>query len=182
MEKEERRILALDTASHKTGYAIYIDGKITESDTWTLKSTNHLSDLHKRISGAITKHRITMILAEDIFKSDDPRKISAYKALSECRGVVMLVAQDKDIPFKTLTPLEAKQIMWGYKRGQEIPREEQKARMIRRIEKLGYILNEDRNGKKDDDQADAIGLLISYLRKYRLPIEHPDGSKEGLRI
>lgn len=181
MENYEKRILALDTASRKTGYAIYIEGKIIESGTWILSTDKPLSDLEKRISGAISKHRITKILAEDIFKSDDPKKKSAYEVLGKCRGIVEYVSQKKDIPFTTLDPIRAKSQMWGYspykKIHQDLTRDQHKERMIRATEKLGYTLNENRNGKKDDDQADAIGLLIGYLRVFGLPIEHPNGSQ-----
>ena len=42
-------------------------------------------------------------------------------------------------------------------------------RMINRVKKLGYELETD----KSDDEADAIGIMITYLDDKSLPVTHP---------
>ena len=41
--------------------------------------------------------------------------------------------------------------------------------MIKRIKKLGYSLEKD----NADDEADAIGLLITYLNNHNYIVKHP---------
>lgn len=83
-------ILALDTSSSKTGYAIYKNGKITEHGsirliskgvTDTERTQNRLGQLYAKVCNLISKHKVTQLVAEDIFKDSDPRKRSAVEIL-----------------------------------------------------------------------------------------------------
>lgn len=164
-------ILALDTASHKTGYAIYKDGKILDSGVWVLKRDENFLDLYRHIKRTINAYDINVILAEDIFKAED--KTNAYEVLCECRGIIQLCTQQYKLQeTRFLSPLRVKQLIWGYnpkakKTHRNITRTEQKNIMIRCMQNMGYIAQD--NTK--DDEADAIGLLIAFfkLRNYTPP-------------
>lgn len=170
-------ILSLDTASNITGYAIYRNGKITDSGAWKIDQSNPFSDLEVKITSALKKHNVTHIVAEDIYKSYDARLQSAFDKLSKCHGVLNLIGEKTAIPLTLVDPRKAKREMWGYTTARPsyrtMPRAEQKARMIRAVERLGYTLSTDRNGNKSDDQADAIGILITLLRAHNIPVTHP---------
>lgn len=161
-------------ASHKTGYAIYQNGEIVKHGAWKI---NQLSDLESKITTALTKYQIAQIVAEDIYKSQDTRLQSAFGVLSKCHGVLNLISEKTQTPISLIDPRRAKRKMRGYTTANAIhrimPRSEQKARMCKAVERLGYKLDTDRNGNKDNDQADAIGILITYLGDYKMPIFHP---------
>lgn len=42
--------------------------------------------------------------------------------------------------------------------------------MCNAVERLGYILSADFNGNRDNDAADAIGILITYLNAHNIPM------------
>ena len=170
-------ILALDTARKITGYAIYKDGAITESGTWKINQKQLFSDLERKITSVLNKYHPTVIVAENIYKSQDTRLQSVFDKLSQCHGVLHLISEKTAIPLHLIDPRRAKREMWGYTTAnathRTMPREQQKARMIRAVERLGYILDTDCNGNKSNDQADAIGILITYVRAYKIPVRHP---------
>lgn len=181
-------ILALDTASYTTGYAVYKNGSITaygsiklrgKGTTDTERTQDRISQLYVKVRDLISKHEITQIVAEDIFRDSDPKKKSAVEVLAMCRGAIMGANTQMQLPsIQFINPLRAKNYMWGYtssrKDHREMSHEEHKARMCRAIERLGYILNTDRKGNKDNDTADAIGILITYLNGRNIPVKHPN--------
>lgn len=181
-------ILALDTSSSKTGYAIYKNGKITEHGsirliskgvTDTERTQNRLGQLYAKVCNLISKHKVTQLVAEDIFKDSDPRKRSAVEILGQCRGIIVASnTQNQLPPIIFINPLKVKHDIWGYsssiRQHRTLSRSEHKERMIRAVERLGYQLKTDCNGNKDNDQADAIGILTTYLNAHNLPVTHPN--------
>ena len=181
-------ILALDTASHKSGYAIYQDGEIITSGSIRLKGkgetdTEHTQsrviDLSHKVGNLINKYGVVQVVAEDIHYSDKTH--SAFNVLGTCRGAIWVINDISGLPpVATVNPLQAKAQMWGYNGSRqahrEMKRSKQKALMCRAVEKLGYTLNHDRNGNPDNDQADAIGLLITYLKAHKYTITHPNAN------
>lgn len=181
-------ILALDTSSSKTGYAIYKNGKITEHGSIRLlsKGTNdiertqsRLAQLYTKVCNLISKYNATQLVAEDIFRDNDQRKQSAFDILAQCRGVIVASnTQNQLPPISFINPLKVKYDIWGYTTSnrlhRQLTRQEQKQYMCRAVELLGYQLKTDRNGNKDNDQADAIGILVSYLNSHKIPVTHPN--------
>ena len=100
-------ILALDTASYTTGYAVYKKGSIrfygsirlkNKGKTHTERTQGRISQLYVKVCDLISKHGITQIVAEDIFKDNDPRKKSAVEVLAMCRGAVISANTQKELP------------------------------------------------------------------------------------
>lgn len=161
-------ILALDTAT-TTGYAIYQDGKIIDHGIWKLNILDRHKQLYAHLTQTIRKHKVTTIVAEDIFKSKDQRLISAFQVLSELRGVIELAAQRHGLKLSFLNPLIIKSHMipsFNYKT--KGTRADQKKAMINIVTRLGYVLNTTK-----DDEADALGILITYLDGMRYKVHHP---------
>lgn len=176
-------IISLDTASKKTGYAIYKNGTIITHGAWKIDQLRPFSDLERKINTTIAKYGATVIVAEDIYKSQDTRLQSAFDALSKCHGILHLISEKTQIPLTLIDPRRAKRKMWGYTTARAdhrtMTRQEQKQRMCKAVERLGYQLKTDRNGNKDNDQADAIGILITYLTAHNLPVTHPKPNKSN---
>ena len=97
-------ILSLDTASHSTGYAIYKDGTIAESgaiklrgngNTDTERTQNRLEQLYVKVCNLISKHKITQLVAEDIFNDSNPQGIRgvSWYSHSEQRPVQITANQ-----------------------------------------------------------------------------------------
>ncbi len=89
------------------------------------------------------------------------------------QGVLECVTSLSEIGLTLLNPLLVKSRMIpSFKR---YSRNEDKQRMIERIKALGYQLETE----KADDEADAIGILITYLNEYNLPVTHPKNNLTG---
>jgi Holliday junction resolvasome RuvABC endonuclease subunit len=175
----EGTLLALDMASGTTGYAIFQNGYIKASGIWKFRKIegyNNFGDLTGKITAAIEKYDITQIVAEDIYKSRDEKLQNAHEVLLQCQAIAISTSQICEVPIYFISPITVKQHMINltgtYRKLTDKERAErrkrQKAAMIREVQKLGYILNSDK-----DDEADAIGLLITYLETGGYHIEHP---------
>lgn len=150
-------ILALDGASRKTGFAVYRGGVVIKSGVWALNSKHKHLDLYNHIADTITQYHVTKVVAEDIYK--DNGKPSAWKMLGECRGVIELATQQAGVTLHYLTPVVVKHEIWHYTKAKHgtMSRTDQKQRMCNAITAKGFNLT------GGDDEADAIGLLISWL-------------------
>lgn len=172
MKKEcDEIILALDVASKKTGYAIFIGKTIVYHGTWRLKSPCYHLDLFNRITQTIQKHKVTHIVSEDIFMDSSYVRVNVYPILAECKGVVKLAVQQSGITISHCTPIRIKQHIWGMSGKRKLGRDEEKQMMIQAItNNYGYALEK----PNADDEADAIGLLITYLDNKDYKVEHPN--------
>jgi Holliday junction resolvasome RuvABC endonuclease subunit len=161
-------VLALDLASKKTGYAIYKDRKIVKSGTWKFKPESYHRELYKKVRGIVKEFSVTELVSEDIFMDSHYTKVRAYPILAECKGIINLISELLNIPISFYRPIMVKQHIWG--RSHNSTREQEKRAMIIAITKnYGYTLE----SLSADDEADAIGLLITFLDYNGYPIEHP---------
>lgn len=162
-------IIALDTAT-KTGYAIYSNGKIIKSGTWKFSEKEREKELFLRLKRTVERYGVTMITAEDVFKGEK----TAYNVLCELRGVVRAVAQIYKLPeIVYIPPVRAQIFMWGRRCGIDYKGTE-KRKMIEAVTRLGYQLEK----PTADDEADAIGILLTYLYSKGLPVIHPNGKRQ----
>ncbi len=173
---DQRVILSLDTAE-STGYAIYQGGEIVIHGVWKLPKEKKQSALFDRLEHTVATYGITHIVAEDIFcafTTDEKqyrKNVSVYGGLSQLRGIIEAVAQRHNLVFNVIQPVKVKEYMWNARfydlRGKpkNISREEQKQKMIKAVAALGYELMQTKEGDESDDEADAIGILITYVGK-----------------
>jgi Holliday junction resolvasome RuvABC endonuclease subunit len=166
-------ILALDVASRKTGFALFRNNRIEKSGTWKINQNRPFSDLLDRITDTVQCYGVTEIIAEDIFQSDDYRYKSAWEVLSQCKGVVRCAAEICNIPARFYNPLIIKSWMritgYGYKC--KYTREELKQRMINAVTNRYCYTLEKPNA---DDEADAIGLMITCVEGNGYKMIHPN--------
>lgn len=167
MEKTEKKvILSLDVAT-KTGWALYRNGSIIKHGTKCFHSDSRIKDFGEWLSEIIEKYQIATIVAENIYREHDRTKDAVFWVLAKMQGVLEFITNKNNIEFTLLNPLQIKNeiIPTTYKH----QRKEDKQRMINRIQSLGYKLAND----KADDEADAIGILITYLQSRKLKIKYP---------
>lgn len=157
-------IIAVDIAT-KTGWAIYNNGKIIKSGTWRFSIIGREKELYSKLKRTIEQYGVIQIVAEDVYKGQK----SAYSVLYRLRNVVKKVAATFQLPqIVYISPIKVQRYMWGRRYGKDYNGTE-KQEMIGSVKRLGYQLEND----KADDEADAIGILITYLHNNGIPVKHP---------
>lgn len=175
-KEENKIILAIDGAT-KTGWALYTNGKITAHGTKQFKKETRESQYGNWLETMITKYGITNIVAEDIYRQQDRTRDKAFQVLANLQGVLNYMVQTHKVEPYYISPISVKNHMNITPPFRKLQSDEEKqrqrvlnkTRMINRVKQLGYVLEND----KADDEADAIGILISYLEIYELPVKHP---------
>jgi crossover junction endodeoxyribonuclease RuvC len=76
--------------------------------------------------------------------------------VSQARGVIILAAAEKSVPFYEYTPLQIKQALVGYGRADK----NQVQQMVKRILSLDTI-------PKPDDTADALAAAVCHCNSWR---------------
>lgn len=173
MNKElimEKIILSIDGAT-KTGWAIYKDGRIILHGTKKFIPQRRYIDYFRWLMEIITKYKITHIVAEDIFREHSRTMDNAFYVLSKMQGVLECAAGINGKTITLLNPLQVKNNMIPSLKPHN--RKNDKIRMINRVNFLGYQLETE----KSDDEADAIGILITYLDNNNIPVNHPKNSR-----
>ena len=94
-------ILALDQASRTTGYAIFQEGKLIASGTFTYADDDfslRLVKIRNKVISLIEEYRINKILLEDIQLQGQTNNVTTYKALAEVLGVLEELSRELNIP------------------------------------------------------------------------------------
>ena len=84
-------ILALDQSSRVTGYAVFQDGVLIDSGTFTVTDDfipNRLVKIRNEVIGLIQCHAIDKVLLEDIQLQTQINNVSTHKILAEVLGVL----------------------------------------------------------------------------------------------
>lgn len=172
-------VLAIDPAE-KTGWAIYKNGRIAKHGTKHLaKST--CGKYFNWLAQMIGENEVTHIVAEAIFREATHKKDKAFWSLAAMQGVLCAVAENNNIDLSLIEPQEAKTAMipnlwlklFPFKGDKQKIRQECKRLMVEHVKFLGYELEND----KADDEADAIGILITYLQNNNIPVTHPNHNR-----
>ena len=94
-------ILALDQASRTSGYAVFKDGELAASGTFTCADEDfslRLVKIRKEVIALIEYYNINKILLEDIQLQGQTNNVTTYKALAEVLGVLEELARELNIP------------------------------------------------------------------------------------
>ena len=94
-------ILALDQASRTSGYAIFQDGQLIASGTFTYDDDDfslRLVKIRNKVLSLIEEYNITKILLEDIQLQGQTNNVTTYKTLAEVLGVLEELARERNIP------------------------------------------------------------------------------------
>lgn len=173
MKTENKQVILSIDGATKTGWAIYQNGTITEHGTKRFNSNKRIPQYYNWLLKMIGENEITHIVAEDIFREHSRTKDNAFYVLSKMQGVLECVTSLSNTELTLLNPLQVKtEIIPSFKKHN---RAEDKQRMINRVQSLGYQLETD----KADDEADAIGILITHLKNCNLPVTHPKNNRRN---
>lgn len=168
LNKEVKQvILSLDAAT-KTGWALYRDGRISTHGTKTFHPSEREKEFGSWLLEMIGEYEVTDIVAEDIYRARTrvADKDKAFLALAKMQGVLKYIADTLNVSCTLLNPLQVKSYMIPVFGRRE--RSDDKQRMLFCVKALGYTLE-----KPDaDDEADAIGILLTYLNNKNLPVVH----------
>ena len=98
-------ILALDQASRTIGYAIFQEGKLIASGTFTYADDDfslRLVKIRNKVISLIEEYRINKILLEDIQLQGQTNNVTTYKALAEVLGVLEELSRELNIPHELI--------------------------------------------------------------------------------
>ena len=97
----KNNILALDQASRCSGYAVFQEGRLVASGTFTYDDSDfslRLVKIRNKVISLIEEYNINKILLEDIQLQGQTNNVTTYKALAEVLGVLEEVAREYNIP------------------------------------------------------------------------------------
>lgn len=98
-------ILALDQASRCSGYAVFQEGRLIASGTFTFEDADfslRLVKIRNKVISLIEEYNINKILLEDIQLQGQTNNVTTYKALAEVLGVLEELARERNIPHELI--------------------------------------------------------------------------------
>ena len=150
------KILGIDPGTATTGFGLITkEGpKLTKIDCGVISTSKDL-DMPKRLSilfndlqEIVKTHKPDVMSVEKLFFTNN---ITTAMAVSQARGIVLLVASQNNIPIAEYTPLQVKMSATGYGKATK----KQVQEMVKKILKLNVI-------PKPDDAADALAIAICH--------------------
>jgi len=155
------RVLGLDPGIAIMGYGVIEDndGNLTAIEYGGLSTSakqatsQRLRSIYEGVLTVIEQHKPTVVAVE-IFVA---RNLRTALMVGQARGVALLAAANKELPVYEYTPLQVKQRVSGYGRGEK----RQVQEMIRMQLGLDCI-------PEPDDAADALAVAICHLSEARL--------------
>ena len=145
----EYRILALDQATHITGYSVYSNRKLLDSGVFEAKAKDEITRcmlVRQWLISMIQQYEVDMVGLEQI-QLDIPKSPLTFEVLAHLQGILMLTCLEQNIPYKCVHVS-----VWRSHCGVKgKSREVQKSNMQAIVQKwYGF--------KPSNDEADAIGI------------------------
>ncbi|NCO23095.1 crossover junction endodeoxyribonuclease RuvC [bacterium (Candidatus Moisslbacteria) CG12_big_fil_rev_8_21_14_0_65_36_11] len=149
-------ILGIDPGVATTGYGvikfsesgescIFVYGIISSSARE--RFSKRLLKIYQELKKIIKKYKPDLLAIENIYFAKNAKTaINVGKAI----GVILLLGEEKKIPFLELTPLQVKQSLTGFGRADKA----QVQNMVKRLLGLSKI-------PKPDDAADALAMALT---------------------
>lgn len=149
------RILGIDPGTGILGFGVVESGRQPRViDAGVIRTKPHQPEperlaiifdgLHEIIKGA----RPDMLSVEKLFFA---RNVTTAMSVSQARGVVLLVAQQHNLPIYEYTPMQIKQSITGYGKADK----KQMQEMVRILLNLKEV-------PKPDDAADALAAALTH--------------------
>ncbi len=102
------RLLALDQASHTTGYAVFIDNKPTVISHFNAKGKDigeRLVSIRQNVLNLINEHDIDTVAFEDIqLQNNVVQNVKTFKMLAEVFGVIQETLQEIGMDYYIIPP------------------------------------------------------------------------------
>jgi len=167
------KILSIDFATKKTGYAIFINGKLQSYGIMYADSQNvHERILHIRsqILEKIIQYGITHVVLEEIPMQKNNNLIVAHD-LCVGQGAILVSCYDHNLGLKLYSPTSWRSIMELYNGTNESKkRDYQKQAAVNLVNELygldlKYYKSETKKNKTDDDIAEAILIGLAFIKE-----------------
>lgn len=158
-------ILGIDPGYATVGYGVvqYADGRFRTIDYGAITTppdkpfADRLDMIYDCMNELIDTHRPDYMSIEELFFNTN---ITTGIAVSHARGVILLAATRRGVPYKEYTPLQVKQSVVGYGRA------EKKQVMLMTQTMLGLS-----KLPRPDDAADALALAICLAHSHSSRLE-----------
>lgn len=155
-------ILGIDPGTATTGYGIVKSeqGKIQMVDYGCIltKSSQDLEDrlviIFDELTEVIKKFKPNMVAVEELFFASNAKTAIS---VGHARGVILLACAKAGVPAYEYTPLQVKQAVCGYGRGDK----QQIQKMVKALLGLDKI-------PKPDDAADGLAIAICHAHSASL--------------
>lgn len=96
------RLLALDQASRTSGYAVFIDGELTDYGKFTFEDADmgeRLHNIREKVAQLIADHGIDYVAFEDIqMQGNITNNVQTFRVLAEVFGVIYELVTGLGIP------------------------------------------------------------------------------------
>ena len=149
-------ILALDQASRTSGYAVFQDGRLVASGTFTFDDDfipKRLVKIRNKVISLIQQYGINKVLLEDIQLQGQTNNVSTHKILAEVLGVLEELCAELKIPHEVIHSQT-------WKSGLSI-RGRDRATQKRNAQ---AFVTETYNIKVSQDESDAICIGTHYIK------------------
>lgn len=152
-----QNILALDQASRTSGYAVFQEGSLIASGTFTYDDDDfslRLVKIRNKVDSLIEQYNINKILLEDIQLQGQTNNVTTYKALAEVLGVLEELARERKIPHELIHSSTWKSEL--NIKGRDRATQKRNAQAF-----VATVYNK----KVTQDESDAICIGTSYVKK-----------------
>ncbi len=154
-------ILGIDPGTATTGYGVIENknGKITAIGYGCIltKAGRGLGDrldvIFNELTEIIKKFKPEMAAVEELFFASNAKTAIS---VGHARGVILLACKKAKVPVYEYTPLQVKQAVCGYGRGEK----QQIQKMVKTLLNLKEI-------PKPDDAADGLAIAICHANSHR---------------
>lgn len=157
------RLLALDQASRTSGYAVFIDGELTDYGKFTFEDADmgeRLHNIREKVAQLIADHGIDYVAFEDIqMQGNITNNVQTFRVLAEVFGVIYELVTGLGIPHTAVLAGTWKSTLGikGYARAEQKKNAQE------------YVLNT-YGVKAIQDVCDAICIGAHILKKKPIPI------------
>lgn len=160
-----KRTLALDQATHTTGYAIFDDDKLIHYGSFTTTGSEDIerfAAVKEWVLSIITNWKIDFIAMEGIqYQEGEAQKmgVTVFQTLARLQGILMMVFYEAKIPFE-ICPTNT----WRHSCGVKGRSRSNKKRSMQLLVQQWYDV------KATEDEADAIGIGRHFVKRIQRAI------------
>ncbi len=149
------KILGIDPGFDKLGYAFLTikEGEIKKVESGLIKTSvkasipERIKEIYSKLEILFEKQKPEIIVMEDLFLFKNKKTVIK---VAQLQGVILLLASQKGIKAKILSPLQIKKAITGYGRADK-----------KAIEKMLYLTLSLEKRRREDDETDAIACALA---------------------
>lgn len=160
-KKGEYRILALDQATHISGWALFSDGKLVNFGIFKAKANNEIErdiEIKNWFISMVKNHKPDFVAFEDVQYNEKRGGVTTFATLARLQGILMSTAQELGVEY-IACPIPSWRHYCGVKGNTRIDQK----RSMQLLVKKWYDVS------VTDDCADAIGIGHYAITKSRKP-------------